>query len=253
MILHINNLSKSFSRNNSKTTVLENISFFVNKGEFICIVGPSGCGKSTLLKQIGSFDIPDKGTIFLNDKTVRKPGLNRIMVFQDFDQLFPWKTVIQNVLFPLQINKISNSRQEQLQTAKKYLSMVNLAEYINYYPHQLSGGMKQRTAIARALAINPDILLMDEPFGSLDAQTRTSLQQMLLTLWNNTNTTIIFVTHDIQEAILLADKIIVMGKNPGHIKKIIENPLSRPRKPVDSNLSDMYNQIYKLLEENKNL
>lgn len=253
MILHINNLSKSFINSNSKVSILENINFSVNKGEFICIVGPSGCGKSTLLNQIGSFDFPDKGNITLNNREVRRPELNRIMVFQDFHQLFPWKTVLQNVLFPLKVNKIGDSKEEQIQIAKKYLSMVNLSQYINYYPHQLSGGMKQRVAIARALAIEPEILLMDEPFGSLDAQTKASLQKMLLTLWRKTTATIIFITHDIQEAILLADRIIVMSKGPGKVKSIIDNSIPRPRNLLSSHLSDMHKKIYNLLEDSENL
>lgn len=244
MILEIKNLSKSFGKASSKSLILKDINFSVNKGEFLCIVGPSGCGKSTLLRQIGSFDAADSGNILLNNKYVTKPELNRIMVFQDFNQLFPWKTVMENIIFPLKTNKLIENKKELLEMGEKYLSMVKLEKFSKYYPHQLSGGMKQRIAIARALAINPHILLMDEPFGSLDAQTRSELQDMLLNIWQETNITVIFVTHDIQESILLSDRIVIMGKNPGHIKKIIDNPLPRPRSLENRELSSIYKNIY---------
>lgn len=244
MILEIKNLSKSFGKASSKSLILKDINFSVNKGEFLCIVGPSGCGKSTLLRQIGSFDTADSGNILLNNKYVTKPELNRIMVFQDFNQLFPWKTVMENIIFPLKTNKLIKNKKELLEMGEKYLSMVKLEKFSKYYPHQLSGGMKQRIAIARALAINPHILLMDEPFGSLDAQTRSELQDMLLNIWQETNITVIFVTHDIQESILLSDRIVIMGKNPGHIKKIIDNPLPRPRSLENRELSSIYKNIY---------
>lgn len=244
MILEIKNLSKSFGKASSKSLILKDINFSVNKGEFLCIVGPSGCGKSTLLRQIGSFDAADSGHILLNNKLVTKPQLNRIMVFQDFNQLFPWKTVMENIIFPLKTNNLIKNKKELLEMGEKYLSIVKLEKFSKYYPHQLSGGMKQRIAIARALAINPHILLMDEPFGSLDAQTRSELQDMLLNIWQETNITVIFVTHDIQESILLSDRIVIMGKNPGHIKKIIDNPLPRPRSLENRELSSIYKNIY---------
>lgn len=248
-ILEIKGLSKSFKNNNKKLLVLDSIDLTVNKGEIFCIIGPSGCGKSTLLNQIAGFDLPDSGYIKLENKLIKKPGLNRIMVFQDLNQLLPWKTVLENVLFPLNIKNIGNSKNGRLEKAKKYLSMVKLNDFYNYYPHQLSGGMKQRVAIARALAINPEIILMDEPFGSLDAQTRINLQNMLIDIWEKTNITIIFVTHDIQEAILLSDSIIVMGKNPSMIKKIIKNELPRPRNTTNNDFTMIYKKIYNLLEE----
>lgn len=240
-ILNIKNLSKSFDVGKEKLLVLKDINMSVNKGEFISIVGPSGCGKSTLLAQIAGFVRSDVGYITLNEKMILKPGLNRIMVFQDLNQLFPWKTVLENVIFPLKVNKIYNSKKERIDRAKRYLSMVKLEDFYNYYPHQLSGGMKQRVAIARALSINPEILIMDEPFGSLDIQTRSNLQNMLIDVWKKTHITVIFVTHDIQEAILLSDRIIVMDKNPGVIKKIINNHLPRPRNSLN-------NEFIKLLK-----
>jgi len=248
MILEIENLSKAFGDENNKRIVLKNVSFTVNKGDFLCLLGPSGCGKSTLLKHIASFQSPDSGHIFLNKEEVKKPQKNRVMVFQDFEQLFPWKTVLQNVIFPLKVNKIGSSKKEREEIAKKYLSMVHMEDYLNYYPHELSGGMKQRASIARALAMKPEILLMDEPFGSLDAQTRRSLQKLIIDIWENTNTTIIFVTHDIHEAILLSDKILVMGHYPENIKTIIENKLPRPRNMASDDGLNLYKEIYKLLE-----
>lgn len=247
MILEIKNLSKSFKGSSYESLVLEDINFTVNQGDFLCILGPSGCGKSTLLKQIACFDRADSGTILLNNKAVTSPELNRVMVFQEFDQLFPWKTVIENVSFPIRIKNKSISKKGSYEIAKKYLSMVKLDSYENYYPHELSGGMKQRVAIARALSINPQILLMDEPFGSLDAQTRTVLQEMLVDIWEKTNLTIIFVTHDIHEAILLSTKILVMDKNPGRAKKIINNNLLRPRTHNQPGFSNIYQEVYNLL------
>lgn len=249
IILEIKDLSKSFKIENEKLLVLDDINMAVNKGEMLCIVGPSGCGKSTLLSQIAGFDGHDSGSIKLKNKTISKPELNRVMVFQDLNQLFPWKTVLENTVFPLNVNKIGSLKYERLERAEKYLSMVKLEGFYNYYPHQLSGGMKQRVAIARALAINPEILLMDEPFGSLDIQTRTNLQNILIDIWNKTNITVIFVTHDIQEAILLSDRIIVMEKNPGKIKKIINNELLRPRNTMSNGFTTMYKEIYDLLED----
>jgi NitT/TauT family transport system ATP-binding protein len=248
MILEIENLTKSFGEKNNKRFVFKDISFTVNSGDFLCLLGPSGCGKSTLLKELASFDVPDSGDILLNKENIKKPQRNRVMIFQDFDQLFPWQTVLKNVLFPLKANKIGSSNSERIEIAKKYLTLVNMQDYLDYYPHELSGGMKQRVSIARALAIKPEILLMDEPFGSLDAQTRTTLQKMLIDIWKKTNTTIIFVTHDIQEAILLSNRILVMGYYPENIKSIIENDLPRPRTIGDEGSLTLYREIYKLLE-----
>ncbi|WP_432407807.1 ABC transporter ATP-binding protein [Wukongibacter sp. M2B1] len=247
-ILEINNLSKSFEIESGKLLVLDGINMTVKNGEILCIVGPSGCGKSTLLSQIAGFDGPDTGYIKLGKNKISKPGLNRVMVFQDLNQLFPWKTVLENVVFPLKVNKIGNSKHERLEIAQRYLSMVKLEDFYNYYSHKLSGGMKQRVAIARALAINPEILLMDEPFGSLDIQTRTNLQNMLIDIWRKTKVTVIFVTHDIQEAILLSNRIIVMGKSPGNIKKVINNELPRPRNIIDGEFSMLYKEVYNLME-----
>jgi NitT/TauT family transport system ATP-binding protein len=248
MILEIKNLTKNFIQNDKKLEVHKDLSFGVNEGEFLCILGPSGCGKSTLLKEIAGFEKIDSGSITLSGKEISKPEINRIMVFQDFDQLFPWKTVLQNVIFPLKINKIGNSNKERENIAKKYLAMVKLNDFCDYYPYQLSGGMKQRVALVRALVIKPQILLMDEPFGSVDAQTRDELQHMLLSIWKRFNVTIIFVTHDINEAILLSNRIIVMGTGPDNIKKIINNDIPFPRKENLQEIFNMHEKLYELIK-----
>jgi NitT/TauT family transport system ATP-binding protein len=248
MILEIKNLTKCFIQNGNKLEVHKDLNFGVNEGEFLCVLGPSGCGKSTLLKEIAGFEKIDSGSITLRGKKISKPEINRIMVFQDFEQLFPWKTVLQNVIFPLKVNKIGNSNKEREYIARKYLAMVKLDDFCDYYPHQLSGGMKQRVALIRALVINPQILLMDEPFGSVDAQTRDELQHMLLSLRKSINVTIIFVTHDIHEAILLSNRIIVMDKAPNNIKKIISNDIPFPRKENLQEIFHMHEKIYELIK-----
>ena len=248
MILEIKNVAKNFIRNGNKLEVHGDLSFSVNEGEFLCVLGPSGCGKSTLLKEIAGFEKIDSGSITLDGNEISEPGINRIMVFQDSDQLFPWKTVLQNVIFPLQVNKIGDSNSERENIARKYIDMVKLNDFCDYFPHQLSGGMKQRVALIRALVIKPKILLMDEPFGSVDAQTRDELQQMLLSLRQSINVTIIFVTHDIHEAILLSNRILVMGTGPYNIKRIIENNIPFPRKDNHQDIFYMHEKLNKLIK-----
>lgn len=247
-LLEVKALSKSFTSTEGTYHVLTNINLQVNKGDFLCIVGPSGCGKSTLLVQLAGLEKPDLGGIYLNGECVTKPQTNRLMVFQEFNQLFPWKTVLNNVIFPLKLHKIGQSNTERKALAKTYLDLVQLNGYENFYPHQLSGGMKQRVAIARALAMKSEILLMDEPFGSLDAQSRTELQQMLLDIWQATGITIVFVTHDINEALLLSNRIVVMGRSPENIKKIIDNDVQRPRNQTDKVFGQCYEEILALLK-----
>lgn len=242
--LEIKSIKKSFYKNNVKNTVLKDIRFDVFKGEILCVLGSSGCGKSTLLRQIAGFDTPDVGEILLDGQKIMKPSVKCIMIFQDFQQLFPWKTVLENVMFPLKVLKIGATFEERKTVAKNYLSMVQLDGFDNYYPNQLSGGMKQKAAIARALALKPEVLLMDEPFGSLDAQTRNTFQNILLKIWKSTATTIVFVTHDIQEAILLSDRILILDIEGKNIKNMISNTLPRPRSPGDPGFSEMWNKIY---------
>ena len=198
---------------------LDNVSFEVRDREFVALLGPSGCGKSTLLYLVGGFLPVEHGTIRVEDKPIAGPGPDRGIVFQHF-ALFPWKTVIQNVLYGLE--KQGLPREERLSRAREFIDLVGLTGFEDNYPSQLSGGMKQRAAIARTMAIDPRILLMDEPFGALDAQTRSLMQGELLNIWQRSRKTVIFVTHDVHEAVFLAERIAVMSARPGHIKEIVE-------------------------------
>lgn len=241
--LEIKDISRSFFNEDGKKTVLSNISFYVDEGEFICILGPSGCGKSTLLRHITGFETPDSGSILLNGVELSGTDPGRIMVFQDFNQLFPWKTVLENVMFPMKAIKAGHNKKDIKEKAQRLLSLVKLDGFDDYYPHQLSGGMKQKTAIARALALDPEILLMDEPFGSLDAQSKASLQEMLLKIWKDTGKTILFVTHDIYEALILSDRIVIMDGDKGSIKSIIDNTMERPRTPSSPGFPELWGRV----------
>jgi len=225
------NVSKVFKTNHGKVTALENINLVIHAGEFICIVGSSGCGKSTLLNLIAGLDKPTGGEIWSNGNRVTGPGSDRVVVFQE-GALFPWLTVMQNVEFGLKILKVDPRVRRTL--ALDYLNLVGLDEkFHNSFIHQLSGGMKQRVAIARALAMEPAILLMDEPFAALDVYTRETLQEELQNIWIESHKTIIFVTHNVQEAVLLGDRVIVFGKNPGRIKSEYDIEVPRPRRADD--------------------
>ena len=243
----MNNVHKTFLSPNHSITALKNINLDIEEGEFFCILGPSGCGKSTLLRCIAGLERVTEGKILLGGHRVREPGPDRIMVFQDFDQLLPWKTVLGNVEFPMKVSKKILLKKEVRETARRFINMVGLGDFENNYPHELSGGMKQRAAIARALALRPKVLLMDEPFASLDAQTRTILQNELIQIWERFQTTIIFITHNIEEAIILGSKIAVMGKQPGTIKRILNNNLDRPRFVGHPGFDDMWQQLHALL------
>lgn len=228
--LIVNELETSYIiKNNGKKqkfTALDNINITVDEGEFITILGPSGCGKSTLLDVIAGLLKPEKGEVLIDDKKVEKPSLNVGFVMQSY-ALFPWRTVRRNIEYGLELKKVPKKEHEEI--ADKYLSIVHLESFADRYPYELSGGMKQRVAIARSLAYNPDILLMDEPFAAVDAQTRESLQDELLNIWEQTKKTIIFVTHSIEEAVILSDRVIVLTENPGTIKAIKKIELTRPR------------------------
>lgn len=206
----------------------EHLNLSLDQGEFLCILGSSGCGKTTLLRNVGGFETPSWGEVLLEGVPITRPGLHCAMVFQTFDQLLTWRTTLQNVVFPLIHGKHMNKKQAREQ-ARHYLNMVGLSKYENYYPHQLSGGMKQRVAIARALALEPRLMLMDEPFAALDADTRTQLQRELLRIWVETNITILFVTHSIQESISLSTKLMAMGEYPEGVKIFMDNPVEGAR------------------------
>ncbi|MDX1796993.1 MAG: ABC transporter ATP-binding protein [Hydrogenovibrio sp.] len=224
--LEIKGLHKSFEHKGKTNKVLENIDFTAHKREFICVVGPSGCGKSTLARLISGLEHQEEGVIVVEDQPVTEPGPDRGMVFQSYS-LFPWMSVKQNVMFGLTQGGMSRNTAET--EALQWIDLVGLAKYADAYPHQLSGGMKQRVAIVRALANQPKVLLMDEPFAALDPQNRLKMQQYLLEIWKNIDITIIFITHDLDEAIYLADRILVLDANPGRVREIVNVPLPRPR------------------------
>lgn len=202
-------------------TIIEDVSFSIQRGEKFVIIGPSGCGKTTLLKAIAGFMKTRQGQILVKDEPVKGPGPDRAVVFQDFEQLFAWRTVLDNVVYALRVTK-HISRRMAIDKARSYLELVDVAAAADKYPHMLSGGMKQRAALARALALEPDILLMDEPFGALDAITRNQLQLELNDIWRRTGVTIILVTHSIQEAVFLGHHVMVMSSSPAQIREIVD-------------------------------
>jgi NitT/TauT family transport system ATP-binding protein len=245
LILSVHNLRKVFGSNGNIQVVFDHVSLEIHRREFICVVGPSGCGKSTLIRIVAGLDEASGGEVLLNGKAVTGPGSDRGMVFQGYT-LFPWLTVKRNVMFGLKMQGKVDSMAES--EAREWLEMVGLAKFENLYPHELSGGMKQRVAIARALANNPRILIMDEPFAALDAQTRCQMQSYLLQIWKKVDATILFITHDLDEGAYLADRIVVMGSNPGRVVEIIENPVPRPRSS-DQFISPEFLALKKRLEE----
>jgi NitT/TauT family transport system ATP-binding protein len=225
-MLELKQLSKTYNDTGKKVVAFENISFNVNEGEFIALLGPSGCGKSTLLKILAGLTRPDSGKVLIDGKEVTAPGQERGIVFQSFN-LFPWLSVKENIAFPLKLREQDAKTIEH--TVLGYLKATGLENFSHVFPKNLSGGMQQRVAIARTLASDPKILLMDEPFGSLDSQTRSQMQEFLTELWQKNKKTIVFVTHDIREALFLADKIYVLSPRPMTIKQIVDVPFARPR------------------------
>ncbi len=224
--VEIKSLYKGFPKRDGSIAVLENISLHVKSKEFVVILGPSGCGKTTLLRIIAGVEKEDSGEILVDGKIIASPEQSRGMVFQSYSS-FPWLTVHENIKFGLKLT--NKSKQEQENIAREYLLMVGLKGFENYYPSQLSGGMKQRVAIARTLAVNPDILLLDEPFGALDTETRSQMQELLLDIWERNHVTVIFVTHDIEEALFLGDIIYICSPRPAKIKGTVRVDFQRPR------------------------
>ena len=226
VVLEVRDLGKTFEAHEGTVTALQGLSFSVHRREFMCVIGQSGCGKSTLIRILSGLEHPTSGELLLDGRPVHGPGPDRGMVFQNYT-LFPWLTVKENVLFgPRMAGRKGTAVESE---ARQWIEMVGLSDFENAYPYQLSGGMKQRVAIARALANQPRILLMDEPFGALDAQTRAQMQEYLLQIWKNIDITILFITHDLDEAVFLADRILVLKARPGRIDEIIEVPVPRPR------------------------
>ncbi|WP_245827607.1 ABC transporter ATP-binding protein [Paenisporosarcina indica] len=224
--LEIKDVGKIFKTKSGETTALEKTSFTVEDGEFVTILGPSGCGKSTILRIVAGLEESNSGQVLLDGQEINGPGPDRGMVFQSYT-LYPWLTVKENITFGLKLKGVSQKERDDL--ARHYLQLIGLEGFEKHYPIQLSGGMKQRVAIARALANDPKILLMDEPFGALDAQTRTIMQEVLLKAWEESKKTILFITHDVDESIFLADSVYVMTARPGRLKKKIPITLDRPR------------------------
>jgi NitT/TauT family transport system ATP-binding protein len=225
--VQIKGVEKVYEGRNGKTVALNGVDLDIYDNEFICVVGPSGCGKSTLLNIIAGLHEPSAGEVLVDGVKVEGTGVDRGVVFQQY-ALFPWLTVKKNVEFGLKLRKDLTPQQRD-EIAMKYIKMVGLEKFVDSYPKELSGGMKQRVAIARAYAVNPSILLMDEPFGALDAQTRTQLQTELLRTWEEEQKTCFFITHDVEEAILLASRVVVMSARPGRIKDVIDIDIPYPR------------------------
>lgn len=237
--LCIENVSKVFQEKTGHVTALENTNFCVKDSEFVTILGPSGCGKSTILRIIAGLEEPSSGRVLLDDREIREPGRDRGMVFQSYT-LFPWLNVEENIAFGL--NVAGRSKSEQQDAVRYYIEKIGLKGFEKAFPRKLSGGMKQRVAIARALANDPEVLLMDEPFGALDAQTRSVMQELLLSVWDESHKTILFVTHDVEEAVFIGDTIYVMTARPGRIKARIDVNLP-PQRTYDLKLSDEFLRI----------
>lgn len=237
-------LSKRFDIKGGQVEALRDINLTVTKGEFVCLIGASGCGKSTLLRIIAGFETASAGTVDMHDTPITGPEPERGMVFQDF-ALFPWLTVRENIGFGPRQSGVS--KEELTEISGRYTDMVGLTKFADYYPSQLSGGMKQRVAIARVLANNCEVLLMDEPFGALDALTREQMQQELLEIWQRTKVTVIFVTHSVEEAVLLADRVVVMTAGPGRVEADVPIDLSRPREVSAIDFNQVRRDITQLL------
>ena len=225
--IELRNISLQYESAENSVTALQDVSFGVEASEFLCVVGQSGCGKTTMLNIVAGFLKPTQGEILISGKTVTGKGLDRGIVFQDFAQLFPWRTAQRNIEFGLEMKGIA--KEERAEIALRFLRLVNLEKFARSYPHELSGGMQQRVAIARALAYNPAVLLMDEPFAALDALTREEMQRFLVDVWRETKKTVVYVTHNVAEAVYLADRVIVFSPHPGTVKAQVKITLPRPR------------------------
>jgi NitT/TauT family transport system ATP-binding protein len=243
--IEIKDISLTYDTPAGQVPGVSGVSFNIEASEFLCIVGPSGCGKSTLLNIIAGFLAPTGGQIRIGGNAVSGFGMDRGVVFQDFAQLFPWRTALGNVAFGLEMKGVPKQEREAI--AHQQLKLVKLDKFVQSYPHHLSGGMQQRVAIARALAYNPSVLLMDEPFAALDALTRDDMQRLLADVWRETRKTVIYVTHNVAEAVYLADRVIVMTPHPGTVKSEIRIKLDRPRDPLSVEFLDYQKMLLKQL------
>ena len=246
MKLKIENVSKTFMNNKVENEVLENINLDIKEGEFVSLLGPSGCGKTTLLTIIGGFQSCEEGQVLLNNKVVDRPGIDRAFVFQNY-ALFPWKTVKANVEFPMKQQKLSKEEREK--KLEELLEISDLKGKEKMYPHQLSGGMKQRVAFIRALACNPEVLLMDEPLGAVDFQMRQNLQEQLENIWIKNKITAIMVTHDVDEAVYMSDRVVVMSRDKGRIIEDLKIDLGRPRDRESDEYLEYKNRLTKQLSK----
>ena len=244
--VQVSGVSKQYASEQGTVQALADVNFGVDSGELVCIVGPSGCGKTTLFRILAGLEPATRGEVTLNGTAVTEPTPNMGIVFQEY-HLFPWRTVRGNIAFGLE-KAVGLDGTDREQRVQQLVDLVGLAGFEDSYPKSLSGGMKQRVALARALAIDPALLLMDEPFGAVDAQTRERLQAELLEIWQETGKTILFVTHDVEEAVTLADRVVVMGKNPGQINEIVSIDLARPRSRGDAAFGDYSEQVRSLIE-----
>src|SRR6187200_3377732 len=239
--IEVADVSLTYDTPSGQVPGVDGVSIDIEASEFLCIVGPSGCGKSTLLNIIAGFLSPTSGEIRIGGKAVTGYGQDRGIVFQDFAQLFPWRTALGNVTFGLEMKGVGKAEREEI--ARKQLELVKLGKFVDSYPHHLSGGMQQRVAIARALAYNPAVLLMDEPFAALDALTRDDMQRLLADVWRETRKTVIYVTHNVSEAVYLADRVVVMTPHPGTVKVEIPITLKRPRDPLSVEFLDYQKRL----------
>ena len=252
----VSGVTKRFEKKEGSFLALDEVNLKIDKNEFICVVGPSGCGKTTLMNIIAGLYPPSTGTVKVRGEVVTGPGKGKGVVFQQY-ALYPWLTVEKNVAFGLKMKGVGKEEREEI--ARKYIHIVGLDKFAKSYPKELSGGMKQRVAIARAYATNPEVLLMDEPFGALDAQTRAQLQENLLNTWQQEKKTCFFITHDVEEAVLLSTKIIIMSAGPGHVREIIDVGLGYPRNQetkltaeFNELKNELWNKVYKeYLEQEK--
>lgn len=246
MSLIVENVSKNFNTSNGSTHTLDQINLEIQTGEFVCIVGPSGCGKSTLLNIIAGLEPCNSGKVLLNGNEIKEPGPDRAVMFQD-SALFPWLRVIDNTEFAMKMKGVKKAKRREI--ALKYLKMVQLTRFQHAFVNELSGGMRQRVALARALTLDSEVLLLDEPFAALDSQTKSILQLELQKIWWETKKTMIFITHNVDEAVLLADRVIVMSANPGRIKKEFRIQLARPRVQESIDLAYVKRDVLKALQE----
>lgn len=236
----VDGLSKRYDASGGPVTALDDVNFEVEHGEFLCVVGPSGCGKTTLFRTIAGLESPTEGGVYVDDERVTDPGIDRGMVFQNY-ALFPWRTVKGNIRFGLDRPTCGCPNCEK--RVQELIDLVGLSGFENTYPKELSGGMKQRVGIARALAVDPNVLLMDEPFGSLDPDTRDTLHDELLHIWRETSKTVLFVTHEVEEAIMLGDRILVMSSDPGRVSEVVDVSLDRPRQRTDIEFVEYVSEI----------